>query len=210
MLLILSKYQFAFVTEMGGAHQYPLLLGPQLDSFPRLTCSWSWPSDWVWPKEWGIMMYITQKPGLWSFSHNPPCSLSSQISQQEAEDPLTDFEAQRKVELSEGGSWVPEWLHETNSFCSSINHIGLQCEQGTPLPCLGLRFCSCLLQQSEYSYKYTYREGILGEKYLTLSGVPGNMVPRWTLPREINWSCISPSPKGPQKANQIIGCHFWG
>lgn len=103
------------------------------------------------------------------------------------------------VELSEGGSWVPEWLHETNSFCSSINHIGLQCEQGTPLPCLGLRFCSCLLQQSEYSYKYTYREGILGEKYLTLSGVPGNMVPRWTLPREINWSCISPSPKGPKK-----------
>ena len=81
------------------------------------------------------------------------------------------------VELSEGGSWVPEWLHEANSFCSSINLIELQCEQGTPLLCLALRLCSCLLQQSEYSSKYPYREGIPGEKYLTLSGVPGNMVP---------------------------------
>lgn len=103
------------------------------------------------------------------------------------------------VELSEGGSWVPEWLHETNSFCSSSNHTGLQCEQGTPLPCLALRFCRCLLQQSEYSYKYTHREGILGEKYLTLSGVPGDMVPDGHFQGRLTGAAYHHLPRGHKK-----------
>ena len=56
------------------------------------------------------------------------------------------------------GAWVPEWLQETNLSCSSINLTGLQCEQETPLSCPELRFCSCLLQQSEYSYLITPKE----------------------------------------------------
>lgn len=149
------------------------------------------------------MIYITQKPGLWPFSHNSPRS-SSQISWLEAEDPLTDFwSPEGWWSFQKRGSWVLVlW-----SRIPSLPSITLNCSAEQEHFCYVWHWDSavCLLQQSRATLLNTpTEEGIPGEKYLTLSGVPGNMVPDG----HFKVAGHKPSPKGPQKANQIIGCNL--